>query len=542
MQKTKSIWVFIGFWILTLGIYYRTMNAGFTMDFPGWQERYDAGSFKDILNCFGYKGLHQILHLTFYSFYRIFGTEGPPWYLLFTFLHALNGTLVFVLFRFLFSRLSQKNSAAMAMVAALFFLVSPYNVETVVWKVCVHYLMSMLFLLVILIQVSRYWVKPKRKRLIYIWVTYVLALFSLELAMIFPLLILIYALFGYFTYASSTSVKKNHLGRLTIPPFLLLTGYLLLNKLILGDWVGHYGARTHLRANFSEILATLYKYFTKFTIFGRFHDFKMEERIYQIFDTPVVTWGITFALVISGLIIIGRWRDLPNQMKLGWLFFVSFFVALLPVANLFFYFLQYSENDRYNYLASPFYMGFLVLILFQFRYTIRYLLVIGWLALSLVLQQKIAIAWEENAIIYESLLHDFRWYDRPKILLLSSPGNYQGTFLFRIIQRDDPVVDDLKYHLRKPYNGQLQSVAQINMMHLDDGVHVEQTDSLHLKVIFNQWGTWWWRSGIGAVPYETDLYKFELINKGYLLTFKRRPKDYTLIYQDGHRWREFEFR
>ncbi len=179
---------------------------------------------------------------------------------------------------------------------------------------------------------------------------------------------------------------------------------------------------------------------------------------------------------------------------------------------------------------------------FWFAPKIRYALLICWISLSVYFQQKVAIAWQENAIIYEYLLKDFRWYDAPKVLMLNLPDNYAGTYLFRIIKREDPLVDDLKYHLQKPYNGQLQQVAQYNMMHLDEGVSVEQIDSMQLKVIFNQWGNWWWKDGIGISNYENNLYKFKLIEKGYQLTFKQRPDDWTMIYQVGANFQEFKFK
>jgi len=434
-----------------------------------------------------------------------------------------------------------ESATPIALAGSLAFLVNPFNVEPVVWKVCVHYLMSLSFLLILLWNVSLFLAQATNKRLLYAHLTLVLSLFTLELSLVFPIFTLIWAIFGYFTYGKSASVKKI-IGGLLAPQFIILTGYFFLNKWILGDWVGHYGTKTHLNIKPVEMLSTMYKYFAKYSLFGRFLDFKKEEAIYGFFNGSSVVWGITALLFIFTLILFVRWSKLSNQIKFLWLSFVSFFIALAPVSNLFFYFLQYSENDRYGYLAAPFFSLFLVLMTFWFAPKIRYALLICWISLSVYFQQKVAIAWQENAIIYEYLLKDFRWYDAPKVLMLNLPDNYAGTYLFRIIKREDPLVDDLKYHLQKPYNGQLQQVAQYNMMHLDEGVSVEQIDSMQLKVIFNQWGNWWWKDGIGISNYENNLYKFKLIEKGYQLTFKQRPDDWTMIYQVGANFQEFKFK
>ena len=72
-------YVFLIIWVITMLSYIPSIGAGFVFDFPGWQNAYEQGSFGDILNCFGYHGNHQFLHLIFYSFYEIFYIQGIPW-------------------------------------------------------------------------------------------------------------------------------------------------------------------------------------------------------------------------------------------------------------------------------------------------------------------------------------------------------------------------------------------------------------------------------------------------------------------------------
>jgi hypothetical protein len=102
----------------------------------------------------------------------------------------------------------------------------------------------------------------------------------------------------------------------------------------------------------------------------------------------------------------------------------------------------------------------------------------------------------------------------------------------------DEIID---YQTPNPNNGLMYDVFQYNMTSPDDGVHVEQTGPLQLKVTFNQWGNWWHRNGIGASSYENEYYKAETLDFPYLLTFKQFPEGSVIIYQVGKEWKEFQF-
>jgi hypothetical protein len=64
---------------------------------------------------------------------------------------------------------------------------------------------------------------------------------------------------------------------------------------------------------------------------------------------------------------------------------------------------------------------------------------------------------------------------------------------------------------------------------------------MQIKVIFNQWGNWWHRNGIGGTSYENEFYKVETLDFPYLLTFKQFPEGSVIIYQVGKEWHEFTF-
>jgi hypothetical protein len=112
------------------------------------------------------------------------------------------------------------------------------------------------------------------------------------------------------------------------------------------------------------------------------------------------------------------------------------------------------------------------------------------------------------------------------------------TSFYEITSGIDELID---YQTSKPNNGIMYDVFQFNMNTPNDGVKVEQTGPMQLKVTFNQWGNWWHRNGIGASSYENEYYKAEVLDYPYQVTFKQFPEGSVIIYQDGKEWKEFKW-
>jgi hypothetical protein len=60
-----------------------------------------------------------------------------------------------------------------------------------------------------------------------------------------------------------------------------------------------------------------------------------------------------------------------------------------------------------------------------------------------------------------------------------------------------------------------------------------------VRVLLNQWGTWWWYQGQGGISYENEDYKLDMADMGhwYLLRLKHPPEKYLLLYQQGDQWK-----
>ena len=159
---------------------------------------------------------------------------------------------------------------------------------------------------------------------------------------------------------------------------------------------------------------------------------------------------------------------------------------------------------------------------------------------QLYLQEKTIIYWRQSTEIVHQLRDTFRWHDRSHVFVLNSPDNLNGIVMTSIIQAPSGIDELLDFQTSKPYTGVMYDVFQYNMTTPNDGVKVEQTGPMQIKVTFNQWGNWWHLSGIGASSYENEYFKAETLDYPYLLTFKQFPEGSAIIYQDGKEWKEFK--
>jgi hypothetical protein len=532
--------VFLLFAGISLGLYYPTIGAGFVTDFIGWQMRYEQGSAADILRCFGYPGLHQLLHLVFYPLYRLAGTQGWPWYLMFSVLHAFNGFLLFALFRKVLIKVALPHAFWISVTGALLFLVSPYQSEVVVWKVCLHYLMTASLMLGALHFAWHYVATGRLRHLIFTHLVFGAALFMLEIAFVLPLWMLVWVPVASRIQDKLSSLSRN-LATLVLPQFLMLAGYFLLNKAVLGQWVGHYGEVEHFKFPLRQMVSAEFKYLLKHLFFLRYLEHPVKESIFGWVDEAWVHWSLAVGLAILGLLGLLFFKKIAPRWLLTGSSVVMFFLAVAPVSNLYFYYLLYIENDRYGYHASMFLSMAVVLALFRLPRWFCYALLGLWLLLSLSLTVQTNRYWAEGREIYYGLLEDFfGWYDRCEVIVLNIPDNYAGAYMFRIVKQDSGLPDYLKYSFRKEFKGKIYDVAQFNMMTPRDGVSVTQENGQTLKVMFNQWGNWWWRDMIGASNYENERYRLELIDNGYLLHLKQIPEGTAIIYHNGAKWEEFE--
>ncbi len=539
--KKRPIYLLVLFLLTTLFFYFPTMQAGFVTDVTGGIERIENQPFWRVIYSFGFPALNQISVLGFYTLYQLFGTFGLPWYLVFCGLHALNGWLSFLLFKNIFDQFEVKNASSIAFVGALLFLINPYQTEVLVWRACLNYLLITAFLLGTLLNLTHYLKVPQKSYLYFIHGFFLAALFTFELSLIIPLIVIV--LYSLWLWQSKQlQLFKSHFYKITLPQLLAVVGYFSLNKLAFGAYIGHYGATTHLQFSLKVMVQTWLKYIAKYLFFVRSYPHSTKEIAFNFCDKYVF---LLVGLIIGASLLFLFYKKQNNAFdknKGATFSFLSigFTLTFLPVLNLFFYWLQWVENDRYGYLPSVFGLMLLTYLLFLLPKILKYSLLGVYLFSSIFLLVQTNQHWKNSTEVFYSLLQNYRWQDAENVIILNVPDNYNGAYLFRIIGRKSGFKDALTTIHQQKIKGKIWEVAQYNMVTPTDGVTVKKTGDQQLKVEFNQWGNWFWRNGVGVGPtHKRSIYTAHFQGNHYLLDLKNVPPNTIFIYQDGMQWKEF---
>ncbi|MCC6724214.1 MAG: hypothetical protein IT258_06850 [Saprospiraceae bacterium] len=561
-KSNKLYWRgFIPFVFFFHSKYLRTWDAGFVSDFTGFMHRIDGASIGGVWDCFGFPAMHQVTNFFLFCFVKWFGVGGIGWYLVFTSLHLANTALGFVLAKKIFERYGNEKPEELAFIASILFLMCPYQAEVLVWRVCFNFLFCTLTMLGSMLLWLQYCEAKKPKHLLLSLGLFVVALFTFELAVVLPLLLvpLTWPLTpkGEPTEYQFTELQSEEnkgvsgfrfpfrgqgSARALLPYFAILASYFLLNKLVLGGWAGHYGEATHLNFDLRLIASNCLKYFTKYLLWWREWPHNAKEQFLLFLEQPAVAWGgLAVGLAMLWLLTSARFKTSPTLRLVGfsWLLF---FLALAPVANLYVAYILHGENDRYGYFASLFFFVGLVALCSFLPKWLRYGVLIIYLVASYYFLNSITDDWKRATKITTSLLQDFRWQDAPEVYVLASPDNYDGIPIFKDFSRENLAIKHaLKYLADKPAKGDFYQVAQFNMTDWNNGFEANRdstTGFFHLQ--FKQWGNWWWLYGMGLGDYQNEQYRFRTDGNGCRVEMKQWPPKAgsVFIVAQGGSWQE----
>ncbi len=539
MKIAQSFLILISFTGLTLLIYFPTHQSGFVTDFYGWQYMFAGKSFYNAINTFGWHANQQFSSLLMFGLYQLFQVNGWGWYLAFSIMHGLNGWLMFLLFKKLLVRQKISSAALIAIVASLLFLLSPYAAEVLVWRVCFHYIVSGFLILSILLLAIRYFETSDSRWVLWAQFLFVLSLFTLEMALVTPLLIIAIVLWWH--SGNELNRMRSKIARLIIPQFVLIGFYFCLNKLVIHDWMGHYGSDVHLHFKLADVLSNYFHYAMKYLFFSRYLDYAVEKEIFGLTEgiAGIAVFSVIFLLLFILFIIF--YKRLPVRIQSAGCCWILFSVALIPIITLYMVTLLHGENDRYGYIASMFFWMIIILLISSLPKKIFYPLSTALIVISILLSIKMVGWWEASSKIYYSLLQDFRWYGRDQVIVLNIPDNYQGLYLYRIYNDPSALKEGLELIRGNPYTGDMHDVVNFNMMTPQDSVSIRQDSANSVTLHFAQYGNWWWRNGIGASDYENDIYSVHFDGDCHI-HFKNLLPDHVIIYQAGDKWREFEMK
>lgn len=543
LQGKNLFWLFLFFWLCTALVYFPAYKGGFYEDFLKFIDTQKQLSLTDVLRQRSWS-LYYGVETFHYCFLSLFHTRPLPWFLLFTGMHALTAISLLRFFRGLFRIWQTSFGDAVVLTGTLFWLFTPLAAETINWKACSHYMVSMILMFSILKWFTDYMTIPRSLLLAKMIAVYILSVFFLEIFYLTPVFILV--LLASLQYCRKpTGLSPLKAGIRVLLPIVLIWG---LYYIAFQQVTGRAMARTELSpaALFNPlVVASRYgKYIIHLYLMEYFLPAGPKQSLYHFLNG-------TAGAALSGLLLLGaalagivRMRKASAEGQLITLLFLLLLCSFVIILPMWFYEMFPYQGSRYFYLPGA--MGYLLLACLIYRYIrpagLRKVVIALYFCCNLAGTLYLVKSIREATITGNKLMDQFRWYTGD-VLLLNLPEMYKGIGIIGASPAN--FSSHLALLRNKPVSNKIYDVLSFNMVGRWDGAHVEVLDSTRLKVTLNQYGSWWWYKGFGAANYENDLYKVTLTDNGfsYVLELKRRPDpSLMLLYQVGGDWKAVDWR
>ena len=531
--KWRSIYFFPIALVICVILYYPTREYGIVTDYLGWLNKYRAGSWVDLKNCFGYKGLHQVFHFLNYCIYKAVGANLIALYLLFCLGHATVVYLIYIGLRDVSSWLGYSDGKFISVFAALCVLVSPYSAEVVTWKACLHYMMATGMTFLCIIFLLKYDNTKRKSWLIGHFIWFGLSLFTIELTLVSP------GIFGMLFLAKWLLTKNGKTLqrglKISLIHGLMLIIYLALTKIMIGDYVGHYGAERHLNFSPSLLIGTTLQYLSKYLFAVHYFSFASRTAWYQSLAHGMWLW--IPSIIIVAMLLVAILKQKTSWTTFGFMV-ISFLIALLPVMNLYFMYINQYENDRYGYYASPWIYFAIMMVFHSTKSRLKYVFMTSFLGLQLYLLLLQVNNINQAGTLLHDLVKSFPC-DSKDILVLSTPDNYKGMYMLRDYSDDGVVIhESMDWLTNTSCSARIKVVSSYNGIHL--GSHLTGSmDSLGQITVWNiAGGSWFIRKGIGMSSYQNESVEVDLRSGHFIAKYKHLNPDTKVIFPDGGSWKE----
>lgn len=527
------------FFLLTLALYFESRHSGFVTDYIGFEQNYDGCGFFNYYKCSGGKNFRYLQHAFSYPIYKYFGSDRIIWYVLYCLAHAIAAFSGYKTLSIIFSFAAINHFKRTAFYTSLLFLVSPFHNEVIIWKVCIQYSTITICLFV---SIYLFLKDFKRQKIIYPLLNlllFVIGLLSLEQIIILPYFLLLIALFLTLIIRQFRALHR-FLLYYYLPQHFLIAFYFAMSKIVYGQWVMHYGASTYSGFISLDTAAKVYNYFIKYLALVRFYPHDYKAAIFSFTSKPIPFIFIT-SIALLGILILSRKFIQGSKISgLILLMFMFYVVSLLPVIQLYFSFLLYSENDRLGYLSSFFIFALIVLFIFRLHPKIRISFIALLICANIGCTFWISHLWMRSTEIYTAYYQNFDAYTYEKVFLLGVPDNYHGIPMMRAYPSG--LEEALRYRKRKPFIGKMLDVIQFNQVSKEDGMQAKKINDSTLLVKFTHNGSWFWYWGLGAKSYETPEYKVTVEQWHYTVSFKNFNREkHIILYPDKLKWKQIRW-
>lgn len=311
-------------------------------DFLGFASQVNSWSdFKQfIIEPIGGNIYRPILNLTFLIEYKIWGLNPIPYHLSNIFLHFINGILIFYLISYISKR------RLIGFVTALLYLAYPAHHESVTWIAGRTDVLCTTFYLIAIYSFIKY-IKDRRGLFYIISIIATLfALFTKELAVSLPLLLVCIAIaYKYF------ETKWKRKVWVFLPYFLLLGIYIFIRRLIVGGIVGGYQSfsrSTILPESWGDIVGFL---LYPINFIKHIYNYSVISDLY-----PYLSKYLLLVFIVFLILLLFAYRNSLSSFKkiskvilytLGFIY-----VTTLPMMKLMIHTKADLQNTRFFYLPS----------------------------------------------------------------------------------------------------------------------------------------------------------------------------------------------
>ncbi len=526
MQKKERFPVYIALvvFLLSLLFFAPAREAGMVHDFTGFFLNSEDATWLEALGSYDYNVVQPFLQSFNLGLFRIAGRSAILYYLIF---HMIFGLGVYAWLRFIWEYTESK---VLVVALGLSILVNPCIAEVLIYDVSQAYLWTFLFLGIYHCCLLAYIENGKALPAAGLVISLLFQLWTFDYILVYlPLTIL------FLTAFTKVGFQRRYILPIGLSALACLA-YFLQNKFFLATYVGHYGEDIHLRFSFLDQCSTLIKQVLKLLGQCQFYSYPLRHSIYELASSiwVQILFCVGCTASLAYLAFVKKKSSLAvlfnYQLLLG-------VILLLPVSNLYFSDLLLTENDRYGFLPGIFLVTSIstliwMLIPAKFRWPCLLLLALG-LFLG---QSRLVRTWATGqSIVSEVLTHmpeDFFDPDQ-RIFLLNLPDNFEGVYLFKNLTKESKLLEETFVSQRGDTTfADLSVVAQMNMVDELDGARAIYVAPDRLEVELEQYGTWWWRNGLGAYNYGNEKYDFELSQLAYSLSLKDPTLRY-FVWQDG---------
>lgn len=424
-NRFKPFYLWLFFLLITLLAFGKILNNFFASDDFHWLVIARDTAWHWQIFASNYEGTHlggsynPLLVVIFKIFYKLFNTNYFAYHLLSIALHSFNAWLVYVLVKKIFNVLKIASSK-WAIVAGLLFLLYPVQVETIAWVAAWPHLWATLFYLLSLIYYFNFRQQNQKSKLVYSLIFFGLALLIKEIAISLPLVIALWEIY----FVSAKKESRKSLYYLPIY-FVILILFLYLRYLSTGLVFGYY-ASSGLSFSLVALAGNLLPFLGDFVSFGFLRNI-LYRGVYKYTDLVAIVLMSSLALYFFILLVKKNYKQFVAIACL--------LIILAPMLTVGMHRTSWA-GERYLYLASVFFIIWLLLFLQNFNWSFKiakYIMVVFIIFSISLIGYKLSI-WNWASDLSRQIVNSYGELSLDKdqaLITVALPDNLEGAEVFR---------------------------------------------------------------------------------------------------------------